>query len=93
MMAMHGPTSNEAYVRKIVHFARVEKRAANHVRHRDVWHVYDSRSGKLLTEPHESRAKAWKALADQIRANGGSLINHSGPSAIQSVRDNRDSSI
>lgn len=85
-MPMHGPTSNKIYVKRIVPFARAE-------RHRGVWQIFDSRSRKVLSETCQSEAKAWADVSLKIRANGGSLINHRGAGAIQTVRDARSDDV
>jgi hypothetical protein len=84
-MAMHGPVSNKTHVRRYAYFAKAE-------RHRGLWQIVDSRSGKVLSETCESEAKAWRDVSAKLLANGGALIDHAGQAGIATVKDTRRSS-
>lgn len=75
---LHGPISNERYVRRVVPFAKAGRGLDDDVLPKHRWQIYDSRSNRRLTVPCDTRAKAWRALADAIRANGGFSVNHEG---------------
>lgn len=81
-MPLHGPISNKKYVKRVVPFAKAK-------RHGSLSLIFDSRSGKELTDACVSEAKAWACIATRIRANGGLLIDHAGSKAIVRVPDSR----
>ena len=88
MAPMHGPISNKKYVQMCVPFIRAESRINRiSVGGPRTWFIYDKRSGKLWGGPYSTEAQGWRAVADQIRKNGGTLIEHRGPAAIEVVRE------
>jgi hypothetical protein len=85
-MPLHGSTSNKKYVQLAAPFMRAESRVNRiNVGGPRTWFIYDKRSGKLWGGPYPTEARAWRAVADTVRTNGGSLINHNGPTAIEVV--------
>jgi hypothetical protein len=75
---LHGPINNKRYVQRVIPFAKAATGLENDVRPKHAWHIYDSRSKKLLTAPCNTQSMAWRTLANVIRANGGYAVNHAG---------------
>jgi hypothetical protein len=75
---LHGRISDKQYVQRVIPFAKADTGLSHELGRKHAWQVFDTRSDKILTVECGTQAKAWRILADEVRANGGYAVNHAG---------------